>query len=75
MPQARFSLHVGPEELLRYYRGRASMVAVTADDGSRLRFPAASLRPFVTREGVHGRFLIRFDENLRLLELRRIGGG
>jgi hypothetical protein len=50
------------------------MVAVTADDGSRLRFPAASLRPFVTREGVHGRFLIRFDENLRLVELRRIGG-
>ncbi|MDY0267873.1 DUF2835 family protein [Trichloromonas sp.] len=74
MPQARFTLHVRPEELLRYYRGRATMVAVTADDGSCLRFPAASLRPFVTREGVHGRFLIRFDAHLRLVELRRISG-
>jgi len=72
--QARFTLNLAPEELLRYYRGRAAMVAVIADDGTRLRFPAASLRPFVTRDGVHGRFLIRFDKQNRLLELVRIEG-
>lgn len=74
MRQARFTLHLPPDELLRYYRGRVGMVAVTTDDGVRLRFPAVCLRPFVTLEGVHGRFLIRFDEQNRLLELVRIGG-
>jgi len=73
MRQARFTLHIPADEVLRYYRGSASMVAVTAADGTRLRFPAACLRPFVTREGIHGRFLIRFDENNRLLGIERLG--
>ena len=46
MPQARFSLHVEPEELLRYYRGRASMVAVTADgQPAPLRHPGGGAWP------------------------------
>jgi len=72
--QARFSLHIAADEFLRYYRGQAGMVAVRADDGTRLQFPAASLRRFVTREGIHGRFVIRFDEDNRLLGIERIAG-
>jgi hypothetical protein len=74
MRQARFTLHISADEILRYYRGQAGMVAVIADDGTRLRFPAASLRSFVTREGIHGRFMIRFDEGNRLLGVERIAG-
>jgi hypothetical protein len=74
MRQARFTLHISADEMLRYYRGQAGMVTVIADGGIRLRFPAASLRPFVSREGIHGRFIIRFDEGNRLLGVERIGG-
>jgi hypothetical protein len=73
MRQARFTLHISADELLRYYRGDAAVVAVTAADGTRLRFPASSLRRFVTREGIHGRFLIRFDEDNHLLGIERLG--
>ncbi|OHB26362.1 MAG: hypothetical protein A2X84_07245 [Desulfuromonadaceae bacterium GWC2_58_13] len=74
MRQARFTLHISADEVLRYYRGRASVVAVTATDGTRLRFPAGILRRFVTGEGIHGQFLIRFDANNRLLGIERVGG-
>jgi Protein of unknown function (DUF2835) len=72
MRQARFTLHISADEILRYYRGQAGMVSVVADDGRRLRFPAVSLRRFVTDGGIHGRFVIRFDENNRLLGVERI---
>ncbi len=74
MRQVRFTLHISADEILRYYQGRAGMVSVTADGGMRLQFPAASLRRFVTREGIHGRFVIRFDEGNRLLGIERING-
>ncbi|MEJ2199830.1 MAG: DUF2835 domain-containing protein [Desulfuromonadaceae bacterium] len=72
MRQARFTLHISADEMLRYYRGRAAMVAVVAEDGRRIRFPVSNLRPFVTANGIHGRFVIRYDANNRLLAVERI---
>ncbi|BCR03473.1 hypothetical protein DESUT3_05420 [Desulfuromonas versatilis] len=71
MRRAFFTLHISAAEMLRYYRGSAATVAVTAEDGTRLRFPAANLRRFVSAEGVHGRFEVRFDEANRLLSIER----
>ena len=72
MREVRFYLHISAEEFLRYYRGTAGSVVVSAEDGSRLRFPAASLRKFITREGISGRFVIRFDEKNKLLGIERL---
>ncbi len=72
MRQAFFTLHIPAAEMLRYYRGSAATVAVTAEDGTRLKFPAASLRRFVTGEGIHGRFVIRFDEANRLVGIEKL---
>ncbi len=71
MPEVRFTLHITAAELLRYYRGETGLVEVTAHDGRRIRFSAINLRPFVTLEGVHGRFVLRYDENQRLVSLER----
>ncbi len=73
MRQVRFTLRIPAEEMLRYYRGKAASVSVMAEDGRRLRFPAETLRPFVTREGISGRFVLRFDERNRLQGIDRIG--
>ena len=72
MIEVRFDLNISAREALRYYRGEVNMVAVTAEDGTRVRFHAANLRPYLSHGGVRGRFLLRFDEERKLLELRRI---
>ncbi len=68
----RFFLDISSDEYLRYYQGSAHSVVAVSEDGRRVRFPASNLRPFVTREGVHGRFELLLDSDNRLLELRRV---
>ncbi len=72
MHTVRFWLFISPDELLRYYRGQARTVTVTAEDGQRVQFPASALRPFVTKDGISGRFSLRFDHNNRLAGLVRL---
>jgi len=40
--------------------------------GRRVRFPANILRPFVTLEGIQGRFIIRFDSDSRFQGIDRL---
>lgn len=63
-------LSIPAEELLRYYRGTASSVVAYDRYNRRLQFPAASLRPFVTPAGVHGRFVLEVDPDHRLRSVR-----
>ena len=58
--------------LLRLYRGEVREVVARARDGRVLRFPVAALRPFVSRDGVHGRFRIRCDAGQRLAGIERV---
>jgi len=67
-----FHLAIPCEQWLEYHRGRASSVLVRADDGRSLRLPASALRPFASHSGVHGRFALRYAEDHRLLDLRRL---
>jgi hypothetical protein len=72
MRELRFTLHLGADELLRWYRGAARDVFAVSDEGLRFQFPANVLQRFVTEEGVHGRFAISFDEQHRFAGIRRI---
>lgn len=71
--ELRFRLAISADRYLRYYQGSAQTIIAKSHDGRRVQFPAASLRPFVTREGVRGEFALRFDENNKLIELVRVG--
>ena len=51
-----FVLELPAEEYLRYYQGQAGAVIVRAEDGRRVQLPASALRPFVTEQGIYGRF-------------------
>lgn len=68
----RFRLALRADEYLAYYRGSAREVVVRAEDGRRVRFPANVLQPFVTHDGVHGRFELQFDAQHKLLGLQRL---
>ncbi|WP_305041042.1 DUF2835 domain-containing protein [Geoalkalibacter sp.] len=67
-----FRLHIPAEEYLRYYQGTAAFVQVRSEDGRRIRLPAANLRTFVTREGITGRFRLRFDDRQKILSLEKV---
>lgn len=73
MQEITFRLDIPAEEYLRFYRGEAQVVIVKAPDGRRVQLPAANLRPFVGMDGVHGRFVLRFDGRHKLVDLRRVG--
>lgn len=68
----RFRLSISADEYLAYYQGRARDVITRADDGRKLQFPANALQPFVSHQGIHGLFELRFDANHKLLGLHRL---
>jgi hypothetical protein len=68
----RFYLNISREEALRYYQGTARAVIVTTIDGQKLQFPAEHIRPFIDQKGISGQFSIEFDNNNKLIGLKRI---
>lgn len=66
------NLVISPDEYQRMYAGIARDVSAIAVDGRRVQFPANILRPYVTRDGINGRFMIRFDDNNRFESIQRL---
>jgi len=67
-----FSLHIDVNEYQRYYKGTAQNVVVMSREGLRVQFPASALRPFVSNNGVQGHFVLKMDENNKLIGLQRL---
>ncbi|KPK37920.1 MAG: hypothetical protein AMJ69_09910 [Gammaproteobacteria bacterium SG8_47] len=72
MTTLRIRLELSPAQCLAYYRGVKQAVVARAEDGRTVRFPASELRRFVTPAGVHGSFELRYDDNNKLVSLRRL---
>lgn len=70
-----FQLRITAGQYLDYYRGAARHVIAHSTAGQTVQFPASLLQRFVTREGVHGRFVLLCDENNKCIELQRIDDG
>lgn len=68
----RFQLSLSSEKYLKYYKGQASSIQVRSLDNKRIRFPANAIRQFLTHDGIHGMFEIRFDKNNKLIEVVKI---
>ncbi len=72
MPSVEFTLHLNVAEVEQYYRGQAQSILVRTVDGLKLQFPANLIVPYVTRDGVNGRFLLSYDQNGKALSLSRL---
>lgn len=70
----RFRIAISADDYLAYYQGAARDVVVRAEDGRRIRFPAGALQRFVTHQGIHGRFELRYDANHKFVDLLRLEG-
>ncbi|MFK7888889.1 MAG: DUF2835 domain-containing protein [Gammaproteobacteria bacterium] len=71
MPRLFVTLSIDSDAYLRHYRGSAKDVAARTDDGRSVRFPANILRNVVTRDGIHGRFCIEFDQRGKFVSIER----
>jgi len=70
--ELQFYLNISREEVLRYYQGSARFVRVTATTGQKIQFPAEHLRAFIGANGIEGKFSIQFDENHKLVGLKKV---
>lgn len=67
-----FSIRLSYEKYLGYYQGYADDVLVTAIDGRKIQFPAEILKPYLTREGINGNFIIHFNNQNKYQSLQKI---
>jgi hypothetical protein len=72
--QFTLTLSISRADYERLYRGQVRTVVARDQHGRTLQFPALSLRPFLSHNGVHGTFIISVDGNNRLLDIWRAGG-
>lgn len=72
MNQLNFEIHISKEQFLEYYRGSAKNVILTLSNGQTVQFPASILQPFVQHNGVHGKFVLRFDDKHKLVDINRV---
>ena len=65
-------LSITAEAYRRLYSGAARCVLARDQEGRKIQFPASSLRPFVTHQGIEGTFVIRVDAQNKLAGIRRM---
>lgn len=58
-----FNLQLTAAEVMPYYQGQASAIVVTTLTGQRVQFPAMHLRPFITSNGISGKFCLLTKNN------------
>lgn len=64
-------LSIPAEQYVQHYRG-VQQVSAHSLDGRLVLLPAKALRPFVTREGIHGTFCFHLGSSGKLLEVTRV---
>ena len=72
LQQSYFRLVLTAEQVKLFYSGDKSRVQVTDSNGRTLNIPWSTLVAHVTPLGVRGDFVIRYDKQGKLRELRRL---
>lgn len=72
MQQLMVRLSISADEYIKLYKGQARVVSTRAVDGRTVRFPASILTPYVTRQGIHGAFIIRFSDEGKFDSIRQL---
>ncbi|MFQ5468797.1 MAG: DUF2835 domain-containing protein [Gammaproteobacteria bacterium] len=67
-----FELRISAEQYKGYYQGVAKFIVVKGDDGKTIKFPASNLQRFLSHNGIHGVFAMSYDENNKLIDIRKI---
>ncbi len=72
MPRVSFSLSIDAIQVQKYYRGEALSVLATTNDGLKIQFPANLILPYVTHEGIHGHFVLDYQQDGKAVSLQKL---
>ena len=67
-----FSLNLSYDQFISVYTGDAKYVVTRAFDGRNIKFPANILKPYLTRKGIQGNFIIYFDHQHKFKSLEKL---
>ena len=67
-----FNLNIGYADCESLYSPNFNTCLVTDVTGKRIQLPTMNLRPFVTKNGIKGRFKLTIDENNKLKSFEKI---
>ena len=67
-----FHLNITADEYVRVYSGTAKYVITKSVDGKSIQFPANILQPYLTHDGVSGRFAMKYDKNNKFVSIQKI---
>jgi hypothetical protein len=74
MHEFTFAIVFSPVELeRRYYKEGLGHIVVVADNGLRIQLELRRLVPFITSEGIRGRFRLVTDAQHRFISLEKTG--
>lgn len=68
-----FTLNISNQEILRYYEGNAQNLIVNLNDGRRVQLPLINFRPYINDLGLNGKFIVKFNEENKLIDLVYLG--
>ena len=68
-----FDISIPAQDYLRVYQGTANRVLIRSRDGRTISLPARHLQPFLRHDGIYGSFIMEFNAQGQLLDLRRLG--
>ena len=57
----------------QFYAGQIQYVVVTDDYGKTIQLPLSRFRPFMTTNGLRGRFQLLLGENNKFIDLQQVG--
>lgn len=72
MQHITVDLIIDQEEWLKIYRGETNIVYAVSRDGRSIQFPANILSKYVTHTGIHGSFVISFDDSGKFQSIVRL---
>ena len=72
MPFAIFSLSISEHHTRTFYAAQYNRVRVIAENGQTISLPWEVFKPFVTQDGISGKFAVYFDAHGKFKELKRL---
>lgn len=72
MQTFHFSISVNYDFCERLYQPGYNTVVMTADNGKRVQLPVKNLRPFVSPQGISGRFRLIIDDNNKIKSFEKV---
>jgi len=72
MREVTISISISAQDYLAHYQGTVKEVVARSSDGRNIRFPSTILQSYVSHNGIHGQFVISFDDQNKFQGIHKV---